>query len=592
MNITWIDNNKIKSCSKCKTKFSIFIRRHHCRNCGFIFCYDCINTYKTCNRCSEFKLLKTPTLSDIVYILNLNIFDYIILSYINKKFYKIYSNYIKSLKKIYYSLPDNNHINKNIIIKNSRYLHNNPRWLNHIIAISDNINLDEYLLEIRYNKKYTIYNFNKQSLENVINYFYITKNKVIIEQCIQLLYTFNNEELFKYCFYFIYLLDKFQHYKSYILFFEHNINSLSGSDNNFNIYFWQLNYFSINNPTLYKKYILKLVGILDTDNYKKYIKTYDFCKNISILNIENDNYKRIIEHLELNNYFNTEFILPLYKICIVSYLNFTDITSLDSNSKPIKLSFLNDTKSFDILLKKGDLQKEFIMINLIKILSSALNKKDQSLKIITYDIVPLFNNSGIIEIIPDCENLYNIKEKFNMSIQNYIFDINPNIKIEDFKNNFINSCATTIVISYIFGIGDRHLENILINKNGMIFNIDFEYLLGDEPSYLFKTGNNIKITDDILDAIGGLKSKNFILFIDKCIKVFESLRENNILIYNTFLSIPGMEQQHILKYLNDKFFLNVNPNQALLNFKNLIINSCNNFTHIRDYIHKYSKQYN
>ena len=69
------------------------------------------------------------------------------------------------------------------------------------------------------------------------------------------------------------------------------------------------------------------------------------------------------------------------------------------------------------------------------------------------------------------------------------------------KDNFVTSCSFTIKISYILGIGDRHLENILIKDDGTIFNIDFEYLLGSEPSLFFKS-NSIKITLDMIDAMG------------------------------------------------------------------------------------------
>lgn len=44
------------------------------------------------------------------------------------------------------------------------------------------------------------------------------------------------------------------------------------------------------------------------------------------------------------------------------------------------------------------------------------------------------------------------------------------------KNKFISNYAATCLITYIFGIGDRHLENFLIQTStGNLVMIDFGY---------------------------------------------------------------------------------------------------------------------
>jgi hypothetical protein len=37
----WIPDNLSNKCYKCDVPFTLVNRRHHCRNCGFIFCGDC-----------------------------------------------------------------------------------------------------------------------------------------------------------------------------------------------------------------------------------------------------------------------------------------------------------------------------------------------------------------------------------------------------------------------------------------------------------------------------------------------------------------------------------------------------------------------
>ena len=47
------------------------------------------------------------------------------------------------------------------------------------------------------------------------------------------------------------------------------------------------------------------------------------------------------------------------------------------------------------------------------------------------------------------------------------------------KNQFIKSMATFSIASYLIGIGDRHLENFLVDTtDGEVFGIDFGIAFG------------------------------------------------------------------------------------------------------------------
>ena len=37
----WVSDDDVLSCFQCEAKFSVFLRKHHCRRCGFIFCNEC-----------------------------------------------------------------------------------------------------------------------------------------------------------------------------------------------------------------------------------------------------------------------------------------------------------------------------------------------------------------------------------------------------------------------------------------------------------------------------------------------------------------------------------------------------------------------
>ena len=52
------------------------------------------------------------------------------------------------------------------------------------------------------------------------------------------------------------------------------------------------------------------------------------------------------------------------------------------------------------------------------------------------------------------------------------------------RRKFIKTCVSSCVLCYVLGVGDRHLENILVTKDGQLLHIDFSYILGDDPKNL------------------------------------------------------------------------------------------------------------
>ena len=42
---SWVSDTIIEKCLVCDKYFTLFRRKHHCRNCGGIFCYECCSSY-------------------------------------------------------------------------------------------------------------------------------------------------------------------------------------------------------------------------------------------------------------------------------------------------------------------------------------------------------------------------------------------------------------------------------------------------------------------------------------------------------------------------------------------------------------------
>ena len=112
--------------------------------------------------------------------------------------------------------------------------------------------------------------------------------------------------------------------------------------------------------------------------------------------------------------------------------------------------------------------------------------------------------------------------------------------------SYINSCAGYCVVTFLLGIGDRHLENLMIDKNGRLFHIDFGYILGRDPKPLPPP---IKLCKEMVDCMGGKGSKNYLEFQQKCVNAYWVLREKARDIVN-------------LKKLHEKFVPQKNKQEA------------------------------
>ena len=64
------------------------------------------------------------------------------------------------------------------------------------------------------------------------------------------------------------------------------------------------------------------------------------------------------------------------------------------------------------------------------------------------------------------------------------------------REKFIKSTAAFSVITYLLGIGDRHLDNIMVTKDGTLFHIDFSFCIGHDPKPFYPS---IRITKEMIE---------------------------------------------------------------------------------------------
>jgi phosphatidylinositol 3-kinase len=143
-------------------------------------------------------------------------------------------------------------------------------------------------------------------------------------------------------------------------------------------------------------------------------------------------------------------------------------------------------------------------------------------KLPSYHIKMLNMDIGVIEFVENSITLREINTR-GFTLQNYILENNKAETLDVIKKRFAISMATSCCITYLLGLGDRHLDNIMVNQRGQIFNIDYGYIL-DNPMTNVLGAPNIKVTSDMIDFLGGTNSEYYKFFEDYLLYVYDIMR--------------------------------------------------------------------
>lgn len=634
-NSIWTDDNTVNSCHNCKDDFTFLNRRHHCRLCGKIFCHSCCNYYintnlntelikiedflmeclhnntelnykkKLCYQCHKllFNITEISKFIKIFELLPLDIITIQKLFFVNRTWNKSIQFYLHNFKNIQYST-----IYNTISLKTYRILNYNKIHIcGHNKLITPYIiynNWDKYkkseIIHILENlqikkTKCNILLCNKHCSEKLTNcdILYIlkyTKNKFIKEY---LLEKFDSSLLSYFLPLFISYIknDTLEDFSITNYLIDNCISIKLLIELFFNMFIIINNIDTKNNNDIYKHSLQLIKDILKIHNEKKYnaiinsIKLIKLLSNISINNTDkyinsvNDFIKQNEVYIPLNN---EKQLKKISKNIIIK----------DSNTKPIiiEIQFIDDTKK-QILFKREDVRVDYIISKIIKFIKYSLKHNNISTNLLTYNILPINNSYGIIEIIENAHTLYDINEKLNTSLQNYILNQNQNETIDIIKRKFIHSLAIYSIITYILGIGDRHLDNIMVSREGVLFHIDYSFCIGHDPKPF---SPSIRITKEMIDMIGGVNSENYKYFIENCNNYYNCIRKYtnviSLMIYLLYNINPIIfNEKSIKNHIIKKFIYSESDNYANSTLNDTIINCTDNYNYI-DFFHYHSRE--
>jgi phosphatidylinositol 3-kinase len=126
----------------------------------------------------------------------------------------------------------------------------------------------------------------------------------------------------------------------------------------------------------------------------------------------------------------------------------------------------------------------------------------------------------------------------------------------------------------------------MISSNGALFHIDYAYILGRDPKPIT---NLIRITPDMVDALGGTSSIHYIQFKQWCGTLYNCIRRHINLFYNLLLLLEDdiFTKEYIKKYVIERFIPGENYKDAHNQFIKILEQSYDSYkNNIIDYFHK------
>ncbi|RKP08211.1 atypical PIKK PI3K protein kinase [Thamnocephalis sphaerospora] len=273
-----------------------------------------------------------------------------------------------------------------------------------------------------------------------------------------------------------------------------------------------------------------------------------------------------------------------------------------SSLQPLRIAFsCAGGSEYQAIYKCGDdLRQDQLVIQMIMLMDKLLRKENLDLKLTPYRVLATGTNAGLVQFV-DSVPLATILAENENSLLNYLrkhnshsestntYGVHPQV-----MDTYVKSCAGYCVITYLLGVGDRHLDNLMLTTDGRLFHIDFGFILGRDPKPFPPP---MKLAREMVDAMGGASSEHYKQFKAYCFIAFSILRKSANLILNLFAlmvnaGIPDIqvEPDKAVMKVQEKFRLDLSEEEAIHHFQGLINESVSAlFPQVIETIHKWAQ---
>ncbi|KAJ1031605.1 hypothetical protein NDA13_001996 [Ustilago tritici] len=253
----------------------------------------------------------------------------------------------------------------------------------------------------------------------------------------------------------------------------------------------------------------------------------------------------------------------------------------DGSSKDKDDKKAGEVGNYTLIFKNGDdLRQDQLVIQLFSLMDRLLRNENLDLKMTPYRVLATGSIDGMVQFV-DSLSIAAILSAHQNSLLNFLrahhpqptslstYGVDPGV-----FETFIRSCAGYCVVTYLLGVGDRHLDNLLLSSDGHFFHVDFGYILGRDPKPFPPP---VKVCKEMVDAMGGTQSPHYARFKAFCYTAFTNLRKNANLILNLVAlmvdaNIPDirLEPDKAVLKVQDKFLLHLSEDEAIKEFEGLL----------------------
>jgi phosphatidylinositol 3-kinase len=198
------------------------------------------------------------------------------------------------------------------------------------------------------------------------------------------------------------------------------------------------------------------------------------------------------------------------------------------------------TDSRRYMFKTGDdLRQDQLVIQFISLFDGLFKSYGLDLKLSPYKVLATSLDDGFIEFVADSQTLSSILTAHNNDLLAYFRSVRPRADAQygvdpNVLDTFARSCAGYCAITYVLGIGDRHMDNLLVCPDGRLFHVDFGYILGRDPKPFPPP---MKLCREMVEGMGGAGSVYYRSFVSKCTQAFLIMRRHaNLLVSLLYLA--------------------------------------------------------
>jgi phosphatidylinositol 3-kinase len=294
--------------------------------------------------------------------------------------------------------------------------------------------------------------------------------------------------------------------------------------------------------------------------------------------------------------------LPLDPSVYITGIDPEDCNVLKSSLLPIVLNFrTSHSQKYPIIFKFGDdLRQDQLVIQIITLMDRLLRKENLDLRLTPYRILATSTSAGAFQFVPSM-SIAAACQKHKGSLLAYLRDNNPDAAADlgvkkEAMDTYIKSCAGYCVITYLLGVGDRHLDNLLIAPTGAFFHVDFGYILGRDPKPF---APQMKLCREMIEGMGGATHPNYLSFKEYAFTAWSTLRKSSNLLLNLFALMQGanipdikVEREGSVRKVQERMWMGKSEGEAAEMFERLVEESMGDWkAGVIDWAHEFVQTY-